>query len=166
MEARCAQRPGASSRDFFYKSPYRSLDLQASEERYERFLPNIGSRGDLNYLFNEMLGELSVGHLFVRGGDVAESTPVKGLLGADYRSKTVRYRFERVYSGENWKPQTRSTHAAGVNVAAGEYLLAVAGRDCCASDEIYSSFFRRDRWEILGLEGWSRPRWVGRGKSP
>ena len=129
-------------RDFFYDPHYHGLDLQASEERYERFLPNIGSRGDLNYLFNEMLGELSVGHMFVRGGDVAESTPVKGgLLGADYKIENGRYRFERVYNGENWNPQTRAPLTQpGVNVAAGEYLLAVAGRELRASDEIYSFF--------------------------
>jgi tricorn protease len=129
-------------RDFFYDPHYHGLDLQASEERYERFLPNIGSRGDLNYLFNEMLGELSVGHMYVRGGDVAESTPVKGgLLGADYKIENGRYRFGRVYNGENWNPQTRAPLTQpGVNVAAGEYLLAVAGRELRASDEIYSFF--------------------------
>jgi tricorn protease len=129
-------------RDFFYDPHYHGLDLQASEERYGRFLPNIASRGDLNYLFNEMLGELSVGHMFVRGGDVAQSTTVKGgLLGADYKIENGRYRFERVYNGENWNPQTRAPLTQpGVNVAAGEYLLAVDGRDLRASDEIYSFF--------------------------
>ena len=67
-------------RDFFYDPHYHGLDLQASEERYQRFLPNIASRADLNYLFNGMLGELTVGHMFVRGGDVAQSKPVKGGL--------------------------------------------------------------------------------------
>ncbi len=129
-------------RDFFYDPHYHGLDLQASEERYERFLTNIGSRGDLNYLFNEMLGELSVGHLYVRGGDVAQSTPVKGgLLGADYKIENGRYRFARVYNGENWNPQTRAPLTQpGVNVAAGEYLLAVDGRELRGSDEIYRFF--------------------------
>ncbi len=41
-------------------------------------LENIASRDDLNYLFAEMLGELSVGHLFVGGGAYPEVKKVPG----------------------------------------------------------------------------------------
>jgi tricorn protease len=129
-------------RDFFYDPHYHGLDLQASEERYQKFLTNLGSRADLNYLFQEMLGELSVGHLYVQGGDVPQAGKVKGgLLGADYKIENGRYRFARVYNGENWNPQTRAPLTQpGVNVPVGEYLLAVNGRDLRGSDEIYSFF--------------------------
>ena len=56
-------------RDFFYDPNFHGLNLQAAEKKYEPYLESIGSRGDLNYLFQEMLGELTIGHLFAGGGD-------------------------------------------------------------------------------------------------
>src|SRR5436189_6419810 len=102
----------------------------------------MSSRDDLRYLFEEMLGEITVGHMFVGGGDTPETKKVKGgLLGADYKVENGRYRFARVYDGENWNPKLQAPLTQpGVNVAAGEYLLAVNGRDLRASDEIYSFF--------------------------
>ena len=40
----------------------------AAEKKYEPYLAGVGSRADLNYLFEEAMGNLTVGHLFVRGG--------------------------------------------------------------------------------------------------
>ncbi|HXK62236.1 MAG TPA: PDZ domain-containing protein, partial [Acidobacteriota bacterium] len=79
---------------------------------------------------------------YVRGGDIpnAKRVPV-GLLGADYTIENGRYRFARVYNGENWNPQLQAPLTQpGVNVTAGEYLLAVRGRDLTAADNIYSFF--------------------------
>jgi hypothetical protein len=71
-----------------------------------------------------MLGELSLGHVFVWGGETPEVKKVPvGLLGADYEIGNGRYRFARVYSGENWNPELRAPLTQpGANVAAGEYL--------------------------------------------
>jgi tricorn protease len=129
-------------RDFFYAPNYHGLDLQATARKYEPYLASLQHRADLNYLFQEMLGELSVGHLYVGGGDVPDPKRVPGgLLGADYRVENGRYRFARVYNGENWNPNLRAPLTQpGVNVVAGEYLLAVKGRNLTASDNLYSFF--------------------------
>jgi tricorn protease len=129
-------------RDFFYDPNHHGLDLQATAKKYQPYLDSLAHRADLNYLFQEMLGELSVGHLYVGGGDVPDPKRVPGgLLGADYRVENGRYRFARVYNGENWNPQLRAPLTQpGVNVVAGEYLLAVKGRNLTASDNIYSFF--------------------------
>jgi tricorn protease len=129
-------------RDFFYDPGAHGLDLKAAEKKYETYLERLGSRADLNYLFNEMLGELSVGHLYVGGGAMPEVRRVRGgLLGADYQIENGRYRFARVYDGENWNPETRAPLTQpGVNVVAGEYLLAVNGRELRAADNLYSFF--------------------------
>ncbi len=129
-------------RDFFYAPNYHGLDLQATAKKYEPYLASLAHRADLNYLFQEMLGELSVGHLYVQGGDTPDPKRVPGgLLGADYKIENGRYRFTRVYNGENWNPQLRAPLTQpGVNVVAGEYLLAVNGRNLTASDNIYSFF--------------------------
>jgi tricorn protease len=129
-------------RDFFYDPGLHGLDVKAMEARYEPFVEGVASRADLNYLFEEMLGEITCGHIFVGGGDLPEVKHLKvGLLGADYRIENGRYRFARIYSGENWNPDLNAPLTQpGVDVQEGEYLLAVNGRDLRASDEIYSFF--------------------------
>ena len=59
-------------REFFYDPHYHGLDLQAAEERYGVYLSGLASRDDLNYLFTEMLGNMTVGHMFLGGGDRPE----------------------------------------------------------------------------------------------
>ncbi|HMV86345.1 MAG TPA: PDZ domain-containing protein [Blastocatellia bacterium] len=129
-------------RDFFYDPNYHGLDLQATAKKYEPYLNSLAHRADLNYLFQEMLGELTIGHLYVSGGDTPDPKRVAGgLLGADYKIENGRYRFAKVYNGESWNPQLRAPLTQpGVNVAAGEYLLAVKGRNLTANDNIYSFF--------------------------
>ncbi|MBI4902994.1 MAG: PD40 domain-containing protein [Acidobacteria bacterium] len=129
-------------RDFFYDPNHHGLDLQALGERYEKYLRNVSSRDDLNYLWREMLGELSVGHLYIGGGDTPEAPRVKtGLLGADYKIENGRYRFARIFSGENWNAQTRALLTQpGVNAQVGDYLLAVNGKELKGTDEVYQLF--------------------------
>jgi len=129
-------------RDFFYDPNHHGLDLQATARRYEPYLASLTHRADLNYLFTEMLGELSVGHLYVQGGDLPDPKRVPGgLLGADYKVENGRYRFARIYNGENWNPQLRAPLTQpGVNVQVGDYLLAVNGREVRSTDNVYSFF--------------------------
>jgi tricorn protease len=129
-------------RDFFYDPNHHGLDLKAAEAKYEPYLERLASRDDLNYLFEEMLGELTTGHVFVGGGERPDVKRVGGgLLGADYDVDRGRYRFARVYNGENWNPSLRAPLTQpGVGVRAGEYLLAVRGRELRASDNIYQVF--------------------------
>ncbi|MGH9766549.1 MAG: PDZ domain-containing protein, partial [Blastocatellia bacterium] len=129
-------------RDFFYAPNFHGLDLQATAKKYKPYLASLAHRADLNYLFQEMLGELSVGHLYVQGGDTPDPKRVPGgLLGADYKIENGRYRFARVYNGENWNPNLRAPLTQpGVNVTAGEYLLAIKGRNLTANDNLYSFF--------------------------
>jgi tricorn protease len=130
-------------RDFFYDPHFHGLDLAGTEKKFAAYLPGVASRDDLNYIFRETMGELTVGHLFVRGGDGGpemKRIPV-GLLGADYKIENGRYRFARVYDGENWNPQLHAPLTQpGVNVAEGEYLLAVNGHKVRGSDNVYSFF--------------------------
>ena len=129
-------------RDFFYDPNFHGLNLQAAEKKYEPYLDSLSSRSELNYLFQEMLGELTIGHLGAGGGDTPDVKKVPtGLLGADYKIENGRYRFTRVYNGENWNPQLKAPLTQpGVNVVAGEYLLAVNGQELHASDNVYSVF--------------------------
>src|ERR1035441_2170948 len=63
-------------------------------------------------------------------------------------------RFSRVYNGENWNPQLRAPLTSpGVNVKAGEYLLAVNGREVRPPENVYSFFAGQAR----GSAGWASP---------
>lgn len=138
-------------RDYFYASNFDGLNVDAAEKEYARFLPGIKSREDLNYLFKEMLGKLSTGHTFIGGGDIPKTTPISvGMLGADYEIANDRYRFKIVYAGENWNPGLRSPLTEpGINVRAGEYLLAVNGRELHATDNIYSFFLNTAGQQVV-----------------
>ncbi|MGE0102900.1 MAG: PDZ domain-containing protein [Blastocatellales bacterium] len=129
-------------RDFFYDPGHHGLDLKATAAKYRPYLDTLSHRTELNYLFQEMLGELTVGHLYVQGGDAPDPKRVPGgLLGADYKIENGRYRFTHVYNGENWNPDLKAPLTQpGVNVVAGEYLLAVGGRNLTSSDNLYSFF--------------------------
>jgi tricorn protease len=129
-------------RDFLYDPHHHGLDLNAAEKKYAPYLKGLGGRGDLNYLFDEMLGEITIGHMFIGGGDVPEPKRVKGgLLGADYKVENGRYRFARVYNGENWNPDLRAPLTQpGVDVKTGDYLLEVEGREVRPPAEVYSFF--------------------------
>ncbi len=145
-------------RDFLYDPGLHGLNLEAVKKKYEPFLENIATRDDLNYLFIEMLGDITVGHMFVGGGDLPEPKRVKtGLLGANYSVENGRYRFAHIYNGENWNPKLRAPLTQpGVNVQAGEYLLEVNGRDVRPPADVYS-FFEETAGKQVVLRIGSKP---------
>ncbi|HXA19572.1 MAG TPA: PDZ domain-containing protein [Thermoanaerobaculia bacterium] len=129
-------------RDHFYDENHHGLDLEAAKKFYEPYLDAVANRADLSYLFREMLNQLTIGHMFIRGGDMLETKSVPGgLLGCDFQVENGRYRFARVYNGENWNPEMQAPLTQpGVNVKAGEYLISVGGRDLHAGENVYAPF--------------------------
>jgi tricorn protease len=126
-------------RDFLYDPGFHGLDLQKAERHYRPYLDQVASRRDLNYLFQEMLSGLSLGHVYITGGDTGEAKGAKGgLLGADYVIDQGRYRFAKVYQGENWAPDLRAPLTGpGISVKNGDYLLSVNGKDVKAPDNVH-----------------------------
>jgi tricorn protease len=131
-----------NERDFFYDPNLHGLDLDKMKKMYEPYVAQIAHRNDLNYLLTEMLNQLTIGHMFIGGGDIPNPKFVPGgLLGCDFTIENGRYRFAKVYNGENWNPNLRAPLTQpGVNVKAGEYLLAVNGRNLTANDNVYQFF--------------------------
>lgn len=129
-------------RDFFYDPGLHGVNLRRAREKYEQYLPNLGSRSDFSYLLADMLGELTVGHIAVRTPtDPASGNGKVGLLGADYTIEHDRYKLSCIYKGENWNPELRAPLTQpGVNVREGEYLLAVNGSELRGTDEIFEVF--------------------------
>ena len=124
------------NRDYFYATNYHGRDWPAIRKKYAQFLPHLAHRTDLARLIQWMASELAVGHSYGGGGDVRRrpGTVPGGLLGADYEIVSDRYRIKKVYGGLNWTPALRSPLTEpGVDVQAGEYLLAVNGVELRAS---------------------------------
>jgi tricorn protease len=126
---------------FFYAPNMHGNDLSVLAKRYEPFLANICSRDDLNYLFTDMMGEMTIGHMWCQGGDIPGAAGVPGgLLGADYAFENGRYRLTRVYNGESWNPGLYAPLTQpGVNAKEGEYLLAIDGAELKDSNDIYEN---------------------------
>lgn len=129
-------------RDFFYDPGTHGLNIEKAKRLYAPYLDAVAHREDLNYLFREMLNQIGVGHMFIGGGDSPRPNFVPGgMLGADFKVENGRYRFARVFNGENWNPQLRAPLTApGVNVKAGDYLLAVNGSDLTSSENVFKVF--------------------------
>lgn len=129
-------------RDFFYDDNLHGLDLDWAVNTYAPYVKNVRHRSDLTYLFNEMLGQLTIGHMFVSSGDRARPDAVSvGLLGADYMVDSGRYRFGKIYNGENWSPNlVAPLNQPGLNVEAGDYIIAVNGRELTAEHNIFAAF--------------------------
>ena len=128
-------------RDFFYDPHLHGLDVDKIYAKYEPYLDGLASRSEFTYLSNEMLGEIEIGHMFVNGPRAQSNAPKPGLLGADYVVDGNRYKFAKIYNGQNWTPSlTAPLTLPGINVTVGEYLLAVNGRELHATDNLNSFF--------------------------
>jgi len=126
-------------RDFFYAANLHGLDWDAIYEKYRPLIEHVGRREDLNALMVEMIAELHAGHNRVGGGDThRESSPGVGLLGANFTVDENRWQITRVYSGESWNPFSEGPLAQpGNEVAVGEYILAINGRDITAENNLF-----------------------------
>jgi tricorn protease len=125
-------------RDFLYDPKAHGLDIAAAEKLYEPFVAGVASRSDLNVLFEDMLSNLVLGHVWAFGGAMPKQERVSvGLLGADYEVDGDRYRIKRILRGENYNPKLRAPLTQpGLDVKEGDYILAVNGQELHAGDDI------------------------------
>ncbi len=131
-------------KDYFFEPAMNGVNWETEKQKYAPLVPYIGDRYDLTYILGEMIGELSNSHTYVGGGDYPDLHPVNvGLLGVDFEADaaSARYRFKKIYAGENWDSALRSPLTEpGVNVAEGDYLLAVNGRPLQIPQNPYELF--------------------------
>ncbi len=125
-------------KSYFYDPNLHGVNVADNEKAYEKYLDSLSSRNDLNYIFHDMLSEMTVGHLRGGGGNIPTAHAIPGgLLGADFEISNNRYRIKRIYTGESWNPQLQGPLAApGLNVSEGDYLLAIGGQDLTAGTDI------------------------------
>jgi tricorn protease len=131
-------------RDFLYDPHTHGLNISKIEAKYKPYLDGLASRSEFSYLSIEMLGEITIGHMFVRTPRLPDHEAKTGLLGADYKVENGRYRIAKILGGQNWTPGLASPLTLpGVSVKEGEYLLAVNGRELKAATTSMSSLMAR-----------------------
>jgi len=128
-------------RDYFYVENMNGYDWQAIGDRYRTQLKYVAHRSDLNYVLSEMVAELNSGHTYISGGDfeIPDRAPV-GLPGArlELDAEAGRYRIAEIYPGQNEEERYRSPLTeVGVDISAGDYVLAINGRDLTGDDNPY-----------------------------
>ena len=122
-------------RSYFYDPKFHGASTVADERRYEPYVASIASRADLNYVFQDMLGEFSVGHLRGNGGAIPRARRVPGgLLGADYAIRDNRYCLTKIYTGGEFNPHEKPPLAQpGLNLKPGDCILAINGQEVTGS---------------------------------
>jgi tricorn protease len=126
-------------RDFFYDPGMHGNDWNAVRLRYRPLVASVEHRSDLNYVLDQVNGELSVGHSFVFGGDMpAVDTSRVGLLGADFVADGGRWKIDRIYTFESWNPGLSAPlDQPGLRVRTGNYLVGVNGGELTADMDPY-----------------------------
>ncbi len=126
-------------RDYFYDPNLHGRSWGLVYKRYQPLVKHIRHRSDLNYILDQVNGELSVGHSFVRGGDFPKTDRSSGgLLGADFNIKNNRWQIERIYTSESWNPGLNGPlDQPGMNIKEGYYLVGINNNEITSKDNIY-----------------------------
>lgn len=119
-------------RDYFYDKNMHGVDWDAVKAQYQTLLDRAASRGDVNYVIGEMIGELNASHAYRSGGDYYGSSRRDnvGYLGIDWGRDNGYFKIARIVKAADWDTEVRSPLAEpGVKVNEGDYILSVNGID-------------------------------------
>ena len=129
-------------RDFFYDKNMHGVDWKAMKKQYGALIDNAVTRGDVNYILGELIGELNSSHTYRGGGDdvVPLMRPV-AYLGIDWELRNNRYSIKKIIKGAPWDTEVKSPLLeSGLNIKEGNYILAVNGVEIDAAKDPWSAF--------------------------
>ena len=133
-------------RDFFYVPNMHGLDWKAMHDKYAVMLPYVNNRNDLTYLIGELIGELSVGHAYISGGERKPIAKINlGLLGARLSKDASGYfRIDSLLQGANWSQDLHSPLTdVGVGAVKGEFITSVNGKPTKEMPDIYAALINK-----------------------
>ncbi|MEM7247425.1 MAG: S41 family peptidase [Acidobacteriota bacterium] len=128
-------------RDYHYDRTMHGVDWPAMRERYRPLVARVTDRHELADVFSQLIGELSVLHSYVYGGDHRQGeTQVRpGHLGAVLvrDSDAGGYRIERIHRHDPDRPELRSPLARpDLEVRVGEVITRVDGEDALSASHL------------------------------
>ena len=149
-------------RDWFYDPNMHGQDWDEIRKKYEPLVEHVAHRADLDYIFGEIAGEMMAGHIYVQSGDQPSVERRNGgLLGAEFESDNGFYRISKIFKGEAWQTIFFSPLAApGINVSAGDYVIAVNGVSTAGAQNFYQ-LLENTGGDIVTLTVNDRPRQRG-----
>ena len=132
---------GRRYRDFFYVPNMHGYDWNVLLAQYRPLVEYVAHRSDLNYVLGELVGELSVSHAYIEGGEFdMPKRPQVALPGAriELDAAAGRYRITKIFRGQNQEERYRSPLTeVGVDMKEGDYILAIDGQELLAKDNPY-----------------------------
>lgn len=132
-------------RDFFYDAAMVGQDWQKLGARYRAYVRDISSRGELNWVILQLVGDLATSHTYITGGDPGQvqmpPSPVyTGWLGADLTpdAGSGYYRFGTIYGPTEYTTTVSSPLVRpDISVHSGDYLIAINGTPVRVPDDYY-----------------------------
>ncbi len=132
-------------RDFFFDPNMFGLNWKAIGEKYRAYIPYITSRAQLNWVLQQMVGELSVSHTYIFGGDngpdiAPKSEVYSGWLGADLTADNSAgyYKFTKIYGPTEYNLNLKSPLVRpDVDLKEGDYLIAINGHEIKVPDDYF-----------------------------
>ena len=154
--------------DFFYDKNMHGRDWKAIGDRYRAYIPALSSREELNWVLQQMVGELCVSHTYVSGGDMGPSFPQNsplstGWLGADLSpdKKSGCYIFTTIYGPTEYNADLKAPLARpDIDVKEGNYLLAINGKEIKAPED-YNKYLQISSGQKVSLTVNSKPTMAG-----
>ena len=129
-------------RDWFYDPNMHKVDWNKIRQEYGAMLADCATRFEVSYIIREMISELNVGHAYYSGGDIGDEPKMSvGMLGCDYAAESGAYKISRIYEGAAWDSDARGPLSQpGIDVKAGDYLLAVNGAPVDVAKDPWAAF--------------------------
>ncbi|MFC3879806.1 S41 family peptidase [Algoriphagus namhaensis] len=135
-------------RDYFYDRNMHGVDWDAMYQKYLPLVDRVSSRAELSDVIGEMVGELSVLHTSVRGGDLreGEDNVSFGMLGALFsRNERLQgYTIEHIFQSDPDYPDEMSPLAhAHIDVDKGDVITHIDGVSVMSVPDIH--YLLRDK---------------------
>ena len=132
-------------RDFFYDINFHGHDWKALGDKFKAYIPSLSSRAELNWLLSQMVGEISVSHTYIGGGDMGpmkapETKVYTGWLGADFAAdkNSGYYKFEKIYGPTEYNLDLKSPLVRpDIDLKEGDYLIAINGNEIKAPEDYF-----------------------------
>lgn len=129
-------------RDFFYDKEMHGVDWAAMRKQYGDMIQYAITRNDVNYILGELIAELNASHTYRGGGDQeAPEQKAVGYLGVDWARENGQFKVASIVRGAEWDNEVRSPlDEPGINVKAGDYILAVNGMALADYSDPWAAF--------------------------
>jgi tricorn protease len=128
-------------RDYFYDKNMHGVDWDAMYKKYLPFVDRVTTRNELNEVLSQLIGELSVLHAFVYGGDMPNDDRSIGVgnLGAKTSrdEKNGGFKIDYIYKPDPDFPERKSPLSDPyLDIQEGDIITKVNGKDALSAMDI------------------------------